>query len=251
RIRALVLDRYEPPSGPLLFDSGAVWSIYDEAANGWRIECRSTMFGETPYKVATIARDLSAVDVNVRLVGDEATSPIEFPLDELLINALLTARGGVEIHSCGVIDRDGSGYLFAGNSGGGKTTTARLWQHEDVDIVSDDRVVLRKEEGEWWMYGTPWHGEAEICSPSRARLSRIFLLDKSTVNSERSLASGAAVARLLSCAFPPFHDAGGVESVLGILADLVAAVPASELSFVKDATAIAFVRGLVAEKSVA
>lgn len=251
RVRARVLDHYTPPSGPLLFDSGAVWRIFDEGAQGWRIECHSAMFGSLPYKVVTIASDLAAVDVASRLLGGEPTSPIEFPVDELLINALLTARGGVEIHACGVIDRDGSGYLFAGNSGGGKTTTARLWQHEDVDIVSDDRVILRREEGAWWMYGTPWHGEAEICSPNRARLARIFILNKSEENHERPLASGEAVARLLSCAFPPFHDRHGMASVLGILGRLVDSVPVSELSFVKNRTSIDFVRRLVAEESVA
>jgi hypothetical protein len=250
-IRARVLEAYEPPSGPLLFDSGAVWKIYDEASRGWRIECRSHMFGETPYKTATVASDLSVVDVAMRIVGDEPTSPIEFPVDELLINALLTSRGGIEIHGCGVIDRDGSGYLFAANSGGGKTTTARLWEHENVDIVSDDRVVLRLEDGAWWMYGTPWHGEAEICSPSRARLRRVFLLDKAGSNSERSLPRGEAVARLLSCAFPPFHDPNGVDAVLGILGTVVNAVPVSQLSFVRNRSAIDFVRSLSAVKDVA
>ena len=88
---------------------------------------------------------------------------------------------GVELHACGVID-GGRGLLFIGNSGDGKTTTARLWQNETAEIVSDDRVIVRAENGGWTMYGTPWHGEADICSAASAPLHRIYVLDKSARN---------------------------------------------------------------------
>ena len=59
--------------------------------------------------------------------GREPVEPLEFPLGELLfINHLHAHRTGVEIHGCGVIDRSGAGYLFAGQSGAGKTTKIYL-----------------------------------------------------------------------------------------------------------------------------
>jgi hypothetical protein len=226
-----------PPRGALLFDSGAVWKLFADP-DGFRIDCHAEIFGDLPYKTATIARDLRRVAINMRVEG---LSPIEFPLDELLINALLAQRRGVELHACGVIDA-GNGLLFIGNSGDGKTTTARLWQHEPVDIVSDDRVVIRAENGGWTMYGTPWHGEAEICSPAHAPLRRIYVLDKSARNGVTPLHAGEAVARLFSCAFPPFHDQHGLETVVDTLGDLAAGVPVARLSFANDPSAVAFVR---------
>jgi len=230
-------DGYTPPRGELLFDSGAVWKLFDDG-DGYRIECHSELFGELPYKTAAIARDLRRVTVNMRVDG---LSPIEFPLDELLINSLLAQNHGVELHACGVIDA-GNGLLFIGNSGDGKTTTARLWQREPVEIVSDDRVVVRAENGAWTMYGTPWHGEAEICSPAHAPLRRVYVLDKSARNAVTPLRSGEAVARLFSCAFPPFHDQHGLETVVDTLGDLAASVPVARLSFANDPSAVAFVR---------
>jgi len=230
-------DDHAPAHGALLFDSGAVWKLFADP-DGFRIECHAEIFGDLPYKTATIARDLRRVGVHMRVSG---LDPMQFPLDELLINALLAQRRGLELHACGVIDR-GNGLLFIGNSGDGKTTTARLWQHEPAEIVSDDRVVIRAENGAWTMYGTPWHGEAEICSPAQAPLRRIYVLDKSARNGVTPLRPAEAVARLFSCAFPPFHDQHGLETVVDTLGDLAASVPVARLSFANDPSAVEFVR---------
>jgi hypothetical protein len=236
-----VLESYTPPAGELLFDSGGMWRAYADG-DAWRIECRSGMTGEVPYKIAIVSRDVAHVEVRMRLVPQGVFPALQYPLDELLVNAFLAQKGGLEIHSCGVVDREGDGYLFAGNSGAGKTTTARLWQPYASEVISDDRIILRRENGGWWMYGTPWHGEAEICSASRAPLGRIFLLEQATTNEVKPISETAAVARLLSCTFPPFHDAKAVGAVVSTLANLVAEVPVARLAFAKDERVVGFVR---------
>src|SRR5262249_6150276 len=198
----------------------------------------SEIFGDAPYKSARVHRDLKRVEVRTRIPGHQ---PLEFPLDELLINGILAQRGGVELHACGVID-GGRGLLFVGNSGDGKTTTARLWQETASDIVSDDRVVIRPTNSGWTMYGTPWHGEADICSPNNAPLRRIYVLDKSARNGVTPLRAAEAAARLFSCAFPPFHDPRGLAAVVDTIGDLAANVPVARLSFANDSSAVHFVR---------
>jgi hypothetical protein len=234
------LERYEPPRGEALFDSGLVWSLHRDG-EALRIECRSPLFGPTPYKYAVVDQALTHAEVFVTKLID----PLEFPLGELLFNALLAQRGAIEVHACGVIEH-GQGTVFLGNSGDGKTTTARLWQQAkaDAELVSDDRIILRPHDGAWWMYGTPWHGEAEICSPSRAPLRRIFALDKATSNAVTPLSPAHAAARILACAFPPFHDPQGMQTFLAIAANLATAVPAARLSFVNDPSAVAFVQAV-------
>ena len=56
--------------------------------------------------------------------------PLHYPLDELLMVHLLARGRGVEIHGSGIVDADGYGTLFAGQSGAGKTTMSRLWLSE-------------------------------------------------------------------------------------------------------------------------
>lgn len=235
------MDRYVAPEGPPTFDSGSVWRLYQDGAQS-TIEFRSPLYGETPYKIARVSPDLAHAEVEIRLVAEHGHDPLEFPLDELLINALITRSSGVELHACGVVDVDGKGILFAGNSGDGKTTTSRLWLAQGAAVLSDDRIILRREEGGWWMYGTPWHGEADISSPDRARLSQICLLSKSSRNEATPVAAAGAVARLFACAFPPFFDRTGLETLLATLERLCADVPVARLQFVNDASAVAFVR---------
>ena len=236
-VRVTQVERIDAPRGALLFDSGSVWKLFEDG-DGYRIDCHSPLFGDAPYKSARVPRDLRSIEISIRVAG---LDPLEFPLDELLINALLAQRRGVELHACGVIDA-GRGLLFIGNSGDGKTTTARLWQNEPVEIVSDDRVVVRAENGAWTMYGTPWHGEAEICSPARAPLARIYVLDKSARNGVTPLRPVEAVARLFSCTFPPFHDRRGLATVVDTLGDLATSVPVARLSFANHPSAVDFVR---------
>ena len=102
--------------------------------------------------------------------------PLTGPSLELLMVTYLGQVGGVITHSCG-ITMNGKGILFVGESGAGKSTLARLWNHEEnIDVLSDDRIVVRKKGNEFWMYGTPWHGEARFASPRGARIERIFFL---------------------------------------------------------------------------
>src|SRR6266566_4405825 len=114
-VRVAQVETIEPAPGPLRFDSGAVWRLFDDESDAHRIDCHSDLYGDAPYKSARISADLSEVELRMRVPG---LDPLEFPLDELLVNALLTKRGGVELHACGVVDR-GEGLLFIGNSGGG------------------------------------------------------------------------------------------------------------------------------------
>jgi len=233
RVLVSRVDEIEPPEGALLFDSGGVWKLFD----GYRIDCHSPLFGDAPYKSARISSDLREVEIRMRVDLD----PLEFPLDELLVNALLAQRRGVELHACGVID-GGQGLLFIGNSGDGKTTTARLWQNETAEIVSDDRVIVRAENGGWTMYGTPWHGEADICSAASAPLHRIYVLDKSSHNGAVPLRPAEAAARLFACAFPPFHDSRGLATVVDTLGEIASTIPVARLSFANDPSAVDFVR---------
>lgn len=228
-----------PTASSLLFDSGAVWSLH-QCGDGYRIECRSEAFGGDPYKVATF--DATFTRGTIHLRDDVAhLNPLDYPLDEVLIGNLLGRGRGVELHSCGVIDREGRGRLFVGVSGAGKTTTARLWADHASGIVSDDRVIVREQEGTMWMFGTPWHGEAELSLAGGVPLAGVYLLAQAETNELRALASAEAVARLFGCAFPLFYDGRALDFTLAFLERLVSAVPVRELRFTRDPEAVAVV----------
>jgi hypothetical protein len=232
-----------PSPGRLLFDSGGVWRMY-EREGGYRLDCASDSFGEVPYKSVLLDRELQTGRILIRLDAyADAMHPLDYPLDEVLVAQLLGRRRGVELHGCGIIDRNGLGQLFVGQSGAGKTTTARLWLEDGpYEIVSDDRVIVRQIEGAWRMFGTPWHGEAELSSPSSAPLAAIHLLAQAPTTELVALAPAAAAASLFGCAFPPFYDAKAVAFTLDCLDSLVRDVPVRMLRFLPDQSAVDCVR---------
>lgn len=236
--------RYQPPAGEV-FDSGVVWRLY--AAGGNHLfRFVSPISGETPYKELLCNPSFTSGEITLHRDFFEhraRTNPLEFPLDELLIVHYLSQGHGVEVHACGIEDRDGRGYLFLGQSGAGKTTTARLWDHVGgVRILSDDRIILRLLDGCLWMYGTPWHGEGRFSSPARARLDRIYFLAHGVANSARSLRPAAAVPRLMACSFLPFHSAAGLDFAFRFLEQATGLAPVFRLEFVPDVQVVDFVR---------
>ena len=222
--------------GDVVFDSGSVWRMLREE-RGYRVECRSPRFGAEPYKIARFDHSFTRGTIVLR----EAVAhlqPLEYPLDELLIANLLGRGRGVELHSCGVIDREGRGHLFVGVSGAGKSTIARLWGGAAAGIVSDERVIVRETDGVMTMYGTPWQSDAGFAMAASAPLAGVYLLEQARVHELVALPYAAAVARLFRCAFPLFHDPASIEFTLSFLEKLAAAVPVRELRFANDRGAV-------------
>lgn len=170
------------------------------------------------------------------------SDPFYGPTLELLIAQYLARGEGIIVHACG-IDQRGRGILFPAHSGTGKTTLAKEWDKKGgATILSDDRVVIRKSDDRFWIYGTPWHGEAGFASPEKTPLERVFFLQQGKQNAVKSLSGVQAVSKLLTCSFPPHWDADGMHSTLEFLADVATNVPCHELNFVPDSGVINFIQ---------
>jgi hypothetical protein len=171
----------------------------------------------------------------------ENRDPFVGPSLELLAITKLSRLGGALLHGCG-ISIDGRGIVFAGESGAGKSTLARLWaQAKGVEILSDDRLVVRRQNGALRLYGTPWHGDQAFAAPGGVELSRIFFIRHGRRNQIGELAASKAVAAMLQCAFPPLWDAAGTAAALDLFHAMAQATPCAEIAFVPDASVIEFV----------
>jgi hypothetical protein len=170
-----------------------------------------------------------------------------YPLDELLYQHRLARDGAVEVHACGLFVGSRVA-LFAGQSGAGKSTTARLWRRHDPArvILSDDRIVLRTHDGTLFAYGTPWHGDGGFARNQRGPLGAICFLKHAARTVARPLAPAAAAAQLMARAFPPPWDATGVGRALDLCGKAASSVPCFELSFRPDRSAIDAVREIFA-----
>ena len=231
--------------GEPVFDSGGVWKLYRDGTRH-RFLFSSPALSPLPYKEATFEADFSSGEVTLRRACFQSAQglwPLEYPLDELIVQGLLARGRGAEIHACGVTDGSGRGLLFVGQSGAGKTTMARLWEGvPGITVLSDDRVILRRVGDRFTMYGTPWHGEAALAAPASAPLTGVFFLEHGAVNTLVPLRGATAATRLFACGFPPFFDRAGLDFTLNFLGDLVAEVPCHELCFARDNRVVEFVQ---------
>jgi len=251
-----------------LFDSGSIWRLYS-CGEGFCFDFIAETLSPSPYKRLTIDRQFRSarLEMSADFFANSGCQviPLEYPLDELLIMHRLTQEKAIELHGCGLVRANGIGNLFVGHSGAGKSTTTRLWTAlEDVEVLSDDRIIVRRDGAEKQvprfarndnpggdaeirhrnpkhkirMYGTPWHGEARYASPKSAPLARIFILEHGHGNVLTPLSPGQAVAELFARSFVPFHRHEYVVSALTFLEEVVANVPVYRFAFEPDHRAV-------------
>lgn len=238
---AAFAERFNSRPGELIFDSRGLWKLFRNS-EGYCFSLTSSSIGPTPYKQAVVASDFKSGRIEISreyFAVSQPQNPLEYPLDELLWIHRLSTGEGVEVHGCGVITPAGRGLLLTGHSGAGKSTSSRLWSKTiGARVLSDDRIILRKESGRIWMYGTPWHGDAGIAEAARWPLDGIFVLAHGHNNSLRSLSRSAASAELFARSFVPHHSAGALTFVLEFFSKVTACVPCFEFSFVPDFSAV-------------
>lgn len=230
----------------LIFHTDGNWSLYRENGDYFIPVCFPP--GADPWLIAKMDSDFCNGEIFV--TGNRTIPPhffpLEYPLDELLMINLLARGKGVLLHACAIKDGD-KGILFAGTSGAGKSTTANLWQDiPGVTLLSDDRVILRRYDNRFWIYGTPWHGDARAASPEAVELDRIFILNQASLNNVIPLRPLDAASRLLVRAFPTFWDTDGMQFTMNFLSDLVQTAPCFQLDFLPDPSAVEYIQEITA-----
>jgi|SRR5271166_6469275 len=231
--------------GTRIFDSGSTWRLY-QSGRGFQFDFSAPYFGTEPYKRLSVnaqfTRGTLQMNGGCAVRSSFPGMALSYPLDELLIMHRLTQEKAIELHGSGIVRVDGVGNLFVGHSGAGKSTTTRLWtMTEDVEVLSDDRIIVRRDASSPTrirMYGTPWHGEGMYASPNSAPLARIFVLEHGHGNVITRLSPSQAVAELFARSFVPFHRHEYVDSALEFLQELVDSVPVYRYDFEPDQRAV-------------
>lgn len=138
--------------------------------------------------------------------------------------------GAMLIHSA-AIAVDGKGYLFTALSGTGKTTHIRLWQEkfgERAVVINGDKPIIRRFDGKFHVYGTPWCGKEGINVNTHVPIKGICILERGNENSIKRVESTEAAAKLMEQTSRP-EDAAGIAALLKILDELICEVPVYKL----------------------
>lgn len=147
---------------------------------------------------------------------------------------VLAQQGGFLLHAASAI-RDGKAFLFAGISGAGKTTIARL-APLDATLLTDEISYVRKQNGRYVAFGTPFTGElAKLGENVSAPVAALYLLDKGSENRIDPIANAEATRAFLANVLFFAEDQELVRLVFDSAIEFVSAVPVSRLTFVPDA----------------
>ena len=238
-------DELPAPSPNPAFASGGLWSAHTSSA-GTLFYFSTPILGPAPYKAAWFDSDFQRGHLVLKrsaFAVDSPVYPLEYPIDELVMMHRLALGYGVEVHALGLADADGNGYLFLGHSGAGKSTTARLWMDQPgAKLLSDDRIILRQLDGQFFMYGTPWHGDAGVAAQGRVPLTSVFLLEQAPVDEFRSIPQAQAAAELFARSFVPHYLRSGIQFTLDFLEELTRSVPCSIFRFTPKSSAVEAIR---------
>lgn len=165
-----------------------------------------------------------------KLAGVYVDNPFSYPLDQLLLIHVLAWHEGLLLHSA-AFDCNGKAYMFAGRSGAGKSTLSRQLKSSGYEVLSDDRVAVRKMQNVFYAFGTPWSGDAQIALNKGLPLAGIFFISHSLENTITALSPAEAAERLMPVTSIPFYDREATLNILAFCENMVLHIPAYELCF--------------------
>ncbi|HYU23370.1 MAG TPA: hypothetical protein VEM60_09540 [Candidatus Dormibacteraeota bacterium] len=159
----------------------------------------------------------------------------QYALDSLLrvlLSWQLLGHHGFLLHAATVI-RNGKAYLFTGRSGAGKSTVASL--SPQGSVLTDEISLLRRENGVWRAYGTPFWGEFRAAgSNTSAPVAGIFRLLQAAENRLGALRPLAILRALLPNVLFFSAEAEANRRLLEILGQAATEISGYNLAFRKN-----------------
>ncbi len=155
------------------------------------------------------------------------------PSDQLLLAQVFAHRDACYFHSSGIIYK-GSGHLFMGHSGAGKSTITTYLSRE-AEILCDDRNIVRKEENGFRLFGSWSHGDLSEVSANSAPLKGIYFLVQSDINRIEPITDKKIItSKLLAFLIKPLQLPEWWQKSLDTIEKIVRDIPCNFLHFRRD-----------------
>lgn len=132
-----------------------------------------------------------------------------------------------------------NGILFTAPSGTGKSTQADLWKkYEDADIYNGDRTIIRKIDGKYYGFGSPYAGSSGIYRNESAPIKAIVVIDQGPDNVIRRLRGREAFLPLFRETLMNTWNKEYMEKMTDLLMDAACQIPVYHLSCRPDQDAV-------------
>ena len=159
----------------------------------------------------------------------------QYALDSLLrvlLSWKLLGGHGFLLHAATVL-RDRKAYIFTGRSGAGKSTVTSL--SPEGSVLTDEISLLRREDGVWCAYGTPFWGEFRAAGSNiRAPVAGVFRLLQAAENHVTALRPVPILRALLPNVLFFSAEAEANRRLLEILSQAATEIAGYDLAFRKN-----------------
>ncbi len=191
-----------------------------------------------PYRI----EDSDCVDITIsipreKIIAARADAPHlseddwEYILSSIAFYQALVRHDGFMLHASALLYQ-GRAFLFSAPSGTGKSTHTALWQkqfgEDNVRILNDDKPAIRRIDGRFFAYGTPWSGKHDISIPIGVPLAGICFLFRSETLSMSRLPAQKALSNLFSQTLRRLND-DNLDLLFDQLSALLCEVPIYQL----------------------
>lgn len=163
--------------------------------------------------------------------------PLRYPMGPIIMHYITLKTNAVMMHASCAFDGT-KARLFTGFSGAGKSTMSMLWSKAGNQIINDDRLIVRKQEGGFFVYNTPMYYKD---MPKKAPLSSIFLISHSPENRIKKLSGAMSISRVMAFSIQNNFDRRFIEGRLDLFTELCSQVGVYELGFAPDESVVNFV----------
>ncbi len=171
------------------------------------------------------------------LAAERQASPAHMPdgyIESICIYRAICRRlplmGGMLLHAAVLSDGE-RGYAFTADSGTGKTTHIRMWEAafgSEIQIVNGDKPLVRRRDGVWYAYGTPWCGKEGWNVNTSVPLSAICFLRRGKENRIEPYPTAQAVTDIMPQLLIP-AEPDALMATLDLVDGLLTDVPLYEL----------------------
>lgn len=168
-------------------------------------------------------------------------------LDHLIdvseMEMFFTALEAFSLHSSLVRRPEGDAVLFTAPSGTGKSTQAALWERfAGGDTLNGDRSVLRRVNGAWTAFGSPFAGTSGIYRNESAPVRALVVLRQAPENRIRRLPLAEAFRAIYSESVLPRWNTQAHQRVIELITAVVGEIPVYLLQCTPDERAVTLLR---------
>lgn len=132
---------------------------------------------------------------------------------------------------CSSIAVDNQAVMFTAQSGTGKSTHRNLWLKvfgDRVTVINDDKPVIRKVDGVFYVYGTPWMGKEGFGSNIRVPAKALCFLSRAEKNSIGPIDTMTVIGKMFNQTVRP-NDFTRMNNLLDLIDGLLRQIKCYDL----------------------